>query len=419
MFEETRARCPPSADLLSNLAHALDQAGRPADGLPPARQAVVLAPPGTPSQWRARFVEARLLATLGRNEDALAAFEGLADSPLPPAERRALKAELARLNDRLDRPQAAFAAAMDMNRLAAAQAPRQIDPRAFIERVARMAAWATPARLAEPPPTPKNDPTGDDLTGDDLTGDDLPDPILLVGYPGAGTTLLDTLLGAHPGVRTGGGVSPLGDLCQVVCRLIGGAELYPAGLDSLPPTAWAGLRRALWADAEQRLGPLISPQTGAPRRLLDRRPFNIIDLPFAARLFPGAPVLVALRDPRDLLLCNLMRDAPPSDATATAWRLDTCAEACCKVMRPFLAQRDHLNLDLLVYRHEDLIAQPATTLGRVLAHLGLPASPGMADAPAQAPSDPTIGRWRAYRAVLAPALPELTRLAGELGYPAD
>ena len=113
-------------------------------------------------------------------------------------------------------------------------------------------------------------------------------PVFLLGFPRSGTTLLGQILGAHPKVRV------LEE--QPLLRAVVEERLLPAGgvarLAALSQSEGEHYRAMFWAKAG-----------GAGDQLLvDQGPFNTLYLPAIAALFPGAHVIFALRDPRDVVL---------------------------------------------------------------------------------------------------------------------
>ena len=73
-------------------------------------------------------------------------------------------------------------------------------------------------------------------------------------------------------------------------------------LNTLTPPELDMLRKRYWALAEKMVGPIE-----AGKRLLDKLPFNIIDLGMIYRLFSDAKVIVVLRDSRDCCLSCFMQ----------------------------------------------------------------------------------------------------------------
>jgi len=161
-------------------------------------------------------------------------------------------------------------------------------------------------------------------------------------------------------------------------------------------------------------------------------------LPLVARLFPGARVLFALRDPRDVVL-SCLRSAFRMNAMTYAFTSLTGAAACydaCMAMAE--VYRRVLPLTMTEVRHEAFVADPAGELARVAAFIGLAVDPERAAQmldvaataarrPAQTPSAPQLqaginarglGRWRAVAAEMAPVLPVLAPWAARFGYPA-
>jgi hypothetical protein len=116
--------------------------------------------------------------------------------------------------------------------------------------------------------------------------------VFLLGFYRSGTTLLEQVLEAHPGIVT------------LEEREISGgaAERYltsSAGLDRLDRLSGEALQNArddYWRNVV-RQGLKLRGKV-----FVDKHPLNTIKLPLIARLFPEAKILFAVRDPRDVIL---------------------------------------------------------------------------------------------------------------------
>ena len=118
-------------------------------------------------------------------------------------------------------------------------------------------------------------------------------------FPRSGTTLLEQVLASHPRCRRDGRASL--------------PDRFGRGVFSAPMPIWTGWRHCpmpncspgatlYWKRvARNRNGALTKPV------FLDKMPLNAVFLPLIARLFPNAKILLALRDPRDVVLSCFRR----------------------------------------------------------------------------------------------------------------
>ena len=401
------AQHPQDPRLLSNLANALEKLND-LDGAEAAAQRALEVEPGLTEP---RFSLARIDHRRGRLDQARARLDALLTNPLRDEERLDALFELGAVLDRLGQPAAAMAAI--------GQAKRQIgeSPEArthcgdrFLERVARSRAWFTRDRLRRAARTAQPDERG---------------PVFFVGFPRSGTTLMERVLQAHPGVVTTEEESPLTPVRQHLS--LNGP--YPEVLASVTAEDIGQATRLFWAIAERTAGTLEG------RLLVDKLPLNMVDLGLANVLFPQARVLVALRDPRDVCLSCFLQYFLLNDAMVNFLDLRQTARTYVAVMGLWLHYREHLTLPYMEYRYEDLVEDFDGVVRRVLDFIGVGWHDEVAryreKAMGQAISTPSYrnvtgalysrsaGRWRAYREQLAPVLGELRPLATAFGYPED
>ncbi|MEI9990519.1 MAG: sulfotransferase [Rhizomicrobium sp.] len=247
--------------------------------------------------------------------------------------------------------------------------------------------------------------------------------VFLVGFPRSGTTLLEQALASHPSIRTMEEVDCLGAAAGEYFRAEDGMARFAAlGDDDL-----ARLRAAYW----RRVG---EAGIAADRPVfIDKMPLNSVHLGVIARLFPGAKVLFALRDPRDVVLSCFRRRLV---MTAHLYELSTLAGAAAfydAVMALARLYREKLALPVLDLKHEDMIADFDGETRRVCDFLGVEWSKKMRDFAADAkqrdiktPSAMQVvrglnadgaGQWRRFAAQLAPVLPVLAPWVVRFGYP--
>ncbi|MFH1467099.1 MAG: sulfotransferase, partial [Pseudomonadota bacterium] len=224
-------------------------------------------------------------------------------------------------------------------------------------------------------------------------------PVLIVGMPRSGTTLLEQALGRHPQVAPGGELEDLRDIAR---------EAYagPITAARLDPLAQRYLTHL------EALGP------GAAR-VTDKMPHNYLHLGLAALLLPGARVLHCVRDPVDTCWsCFRQPFGAGLPYTADLAWLGSYHRAYAGLMAHW---RQALVLPMLQVRYEALVTKPEPVLREVLAFLELPwdqacLHPEQAERIAATRSQAevqrpihsgSVGRAEAYRAHLGPLIAAL------------
>jgi hypothetical protein len=249
-------------------------------------------------------------------------------------------------------------------------------------------------------------------------------PTFLVGFPRSGTTLAEQILASHGAFATSD-EAPLVD--RVLRRLDPAGDDATRGLGALTPQQIAGLRDAYWQEAGARF-----PALEAGKRLVDKQPWNLVELPFIARLFPAARVIVMLRDPRDACLSAFMQYFRLNPGTLHLLTLDDTVALYEVMMGLWADWRDNPPLASIELRYEDLVDDFDGSVGRLLEFLGVPWTDAVRDyrktAGARFVRTPSrdavtgpvsrdaVGRWRNYAAELAPLLPRLEPFVRLFGY---
>jgi tetratricopeptide (TPR) repeat protein len=256
-----------------------------------------------------------------------------------------------------------------------------------------------------------------------------PELAVICGHPRSGTTLLEQVLDSHPGIVSAEEVPTF-------------YESYRSLKHGLPPDA--SMLQTLQSASPSRLAQarawyLQSMQAfiGKPigdRLLIDKNPTLTGLLPALTRLFPTAPVLIAVRDPRDVCLSCFMQPLPLNPVSASYLTLDETAVEYASLMGFWLSMKPRLSNPAIEVRDEDIVDDIELASRRVLSFLNLDwnpcvlqfhqhakkklvRSPTYADV-ARPITRTAVGRWKHYAKYIEPALHTLKPLIDSFGYAA-
>ena len=245
----------------------------------------------------------------------------------------------------------------------------------------------------------------------------LPRLAFLGGHPRSGTTLLEQVLDAHPAVAALD--EPTAFLEVLQPEFHKSKELSSARLNTL---------RRLYTQALLReVGP-----GAADKLLLDKNPSPTARLPLWLKVFPELRVLIALRDPRDVVLSCYFQNIPLNAANVNFLSFERLAKHYADLMDIWLAVREWEGFAWLEVRYEDTVADLEQEGRRVTEFLGLAweegqgrfyeksrtkqlYSPTYQDV-TQPVYSRSVARWRAYEKHLAPILPALEPYCQKFGY---
>ena len=125
-------------------------------------------------------------------------------------------------------------------------------------------------------------------------------PLMIVGMPRSGTTLLEQVLCAHPDVETAGELRTLAQAARGLTK--SGENSWPECIADIAPE--------LLADQAQGYLDVLSARSGAAAKVVDKMPQNFLHLGLAALLFPKAVIVHCVRDPLDTCLSNFFQVFP-------------------------------------------------------------------------------------------------------------
>lgn len=243
--------------------------------------------------------------------------------------------------------------------------------------------------------------TRERLDGTPTSGLDDPIPVLVLGMPRSGTSLVDQILSSHPEVGS-----------------IGESPALPRIEQRLSRVGWPvdGVRAA----AGEYLA-MMRGRCPGRSRVIDKLPGNYTILGPITRVLPGARIIYCVRDARDTCLSCFMQNFGSGHGYTRD--LDTLGRKYVAHERLMAHWRDALGIRVLEVRYESLVADLEGVARSMLDHIGLAwdprvlefhltkrhmrtASAGQVHRPLFTSS---IGRWKHYERHLGPLLDALGR----------
>jgi hypothetical protein len=154
-------------------------------------------------------------------------------------------------------------------------------------------------------------------------------------------------------------------------------------------------------------------------------------VPPMRRIFPELKLVIALRDPRDVVLSCFLRYLPVNPVSVCFLTLERTAERFALDMDAWLKIRE-MTHDWIEVRYEDVITDLRGQTQRTLAALGVPWNESILEyrqrnerKHVRSPSydevsrpifTSSVGRWQNYERQLAPVLDRLAPLIAAFGY---
>jgi hypothetical protein len=241
----------------------------------------------------------------------------------------------------------------------------------------------------------------------------------VLGFPRSGSTLLKVTLEGHPDVVS---VEEKDLLLDSVRQFMQRPEDLE-GLLSATPAVLEACREAYLQRAAAALASDGVVGFPSDKLLVDVEPLNTLKLLLIAILFPGAKILFACRDPRDVVFSCFRHRFNMSGPSYELLSLERAARYYDALMRFMVAVSGSLSLDTCLVRHEDVVNGFRHEMRRVCEFLNIQWVPAMGDLAlrtsgdartAPSPAELTrrlgaegIGHWHRYRSYMEPVLPVL------------
>lgn len=359
---------------------------------------------------------AKIQRRRGEIDEALEFIERVLASDAQDIVKTAAWNEKGKALDKLKRYDEAFEAFVESQQAAArTEDARQMD-RSFFDPLFDAAAWFTTDSMKD----------WESVAFDD----DHKDPIFLLGFPRSGTTLTEQIITSCPDMLGTQEEDIISSIYVKMPELLGRNIAYPDGLATLTPKECSILRAYYW----ERIATLFGEEYTGKQRVLDKVPMNTVYLGLIHRIFPTAPVLVLLRDPRDVCLSAFMQAFTVNAAMVHFYTIDSTANFYARVMGLYRHFREVLDghHPMLELRYEDMVQDVEGYARQILdfigeewtdevlryyekdknRHVRTPSYEGVL----QPVYSSSVARWKHYASQLKPVLPTLAPFVEAFGY---
>ncbi len=254
---------------------------------------------------------------------------------------------------------------------------------------------------------------------------------LLGGHPRSGTTLLEQVLDSHPDVISAEETEVFLD--EALTPLLRSGSENPCLENTFNTLAAAspGQLKQLRANYFQAMETILN-QPIAGRVLIDKNPSQTFLAPSLIRFFPEIKFLIALRDPRDVVLSCFMRYLPQNQVATAFYSLEGGVSEYATVMSLWQTVASRMPNPCLAVRYEDMVEDLESVARKTLNFLGVSwdarvlgfdehARNKMVRSPTYADVTQPVykrarGRWRNYQKHLEPHLAKLEPFVKAFGY---
>lgn len=236
----------------------------------------------------------------------------------------------------------------------------------------------------------------------------------LGGHPRTGTTLLEQILGAHPDISAFDEPMAFPDeVAEKLAPMNATSALTVNKLNALASAQRDHFRQRYFKSLLREGA--VSPVQGL---LLDKNPSPTAWLHLWLRIFPELKVIIALRDPRDVMVSCYFQNLRLNSTNANFLSLERTATHYADLMDVWLRMKELGGFDWIETRYEDIVANLESEGRRVTEFLGLPWHPQQAayhetnrkkfvfsptyNEATRPVYSRAVGRWKNYAEALAP-----------------
>ena len=339
--ERAVAVAPELADAHNGLGLALADLGRFDEAAECYRRALALQPGF--SKAALNLSKVRRYAALQVDVDDTALIESVSRAAgVGELERADTGFALGKIHDDRGEGEAAFAAYREANELRARH--ERFDAGAHAAWVDRLIETFTPALFER-------------CRG---LGRDDRQPLLIVGMPRSGTSLVEQILASHSAVHGAGELAVLQNLVNGLPAKRRG-QPYPECIANIDRAALRGLADAYLEELRAR--------GGATPRVSDKMPGNFLHLGLVAMALPGASIVHCRREPMDVGLSLYFHQFAAGHSYS--WRLADIGSYIRQYQRLMRHWEAVLPRRALEVQYEQLVSEPERVARGMLEHCGL------------------------------------------------
>jgi Flp pilus assembly protein TadD len=254
---------------------------------------------------------------------------------------------------------------------------------------------------------------------------------MLTSHPRSGTTLIEQVLDSHDEVKSADEFDVWTQWVMLpIMRKFPTSTPLLSILNAVPSAVHKKARATYWKQTES-----VFDEPIGNRMLLDKNPGMMLMLPAVNWTFPEMKMLIAIRDPRDVILSCFMQMVSLSPISSNWLSLSDAAAYYAHTMKTWLVTRELTPSPWLEFRYEDVVADLEGEARKILEFLGLPwddkvlkfyeharekvvRSPTYEDV-TQPVYQKSVGRWKNYARHMEPLLEKLAPYVKEFGYSSE
>ena len=235
-------------------------------------------------------------------------------------------------------------------------------------------------------------------------------PVFVCGMPRSGTTLVEQILGGHPDIFVAGEIGMLSGAIQRLDaweRHVGSGQEYPECIRDLGEAQAYQL-------AAQIVGDLRRYDAGATH-IVDKLPHNFENIGLLRLLFPNAPVIHVLREPRDVAVSNYFTNYQAKfGGMGFAYDLSDIGQQLVDYQQLMQHWDAALAKPVLTLRYEDVVQDTEGAARKMLAYLGLDWTPAVLNHQNLERAVKTASVWQVRQPIYKTAVERWRRYASHL-----
>jgi len=235
-------------------------------------------------------------------------------------------------------------------------------------------------------------------------------PVFVCGMPRSGTTLVEQILGGHPDIFVAGEIGMLSGAMQRLNaweQHVGSGQEYPECIRDL------GEAQA-YKFAAQILDDLRRYDANATH-IVDKLPHNFENIGLLRLLFPNAPVIHVLREPRDVAVSNYFTNYQAKfGGMGFAYDLGDIGQHLVNYQQLMRHWDATLAKPVLTLRYEDVVEDTEAAARKMLAYLGLDWTPAVLDHQNLERAVKTASVWQVRQPIYKTAVEKWRRYAAHL-----